>query len=71
MSTAQRLASLEARIVALEDYINNLQNAIMTMVTLDQAEQLGLIVQDDVDDLESRMDGVEARVATLESYHRT
>ena len=71
MSVADQLASMEARIQSLEDAYNNLQNAILKMVTLDQAEQLGLLGQDDIAELQSRMDGVEARVESLELNSRT
>ena len=71
MSVAQTLSSHEQRIQSLEDSYNNLVNAILKMVTLEQAEQLGLLGQDGVEELESRMDGVEARVSTLELYHRS
>ena len=66
-----RIANLEARVTALEDYINNLQIAIMKMVSLEQAEQLGLLGQQEIEDLESQVAGLESRVQTLENYHRT
>ena len=69
--SARQLAALEARVLALEDYINYLQGALRKMVTLEQAEQLGLLNQNDIEVLEDRMDGVEARVSTLENYHRS
>ena len=66
-----RIANLEARVTALEDYINNLQTAIMKMVSLEQAEQLGLLGQQEIEDLEAQVAALMSRVQTLESYHRT
>ena len=69
--SAIRLANVEARVQALEDYINNLQTAIAKMVSLEQAEQLGLLNQNDVEDLEAQVAALMSRVQTLETYHRT
>ena len=69
--SAIQIANLEARVAAIEDYINNLQTAIERMVSLEQAEQLGLLGQNDIEDLKSQVAGLMSRVQTLESYHRT
>ena len=69
--TAIEVTNLQQRVAALEDYINYLQGALIKMVTLEQAEQLGLLNQNDIEELKVRATGLEARVATLESYHRT
>lgn len=71
MTTVTLYASVLARVAALEDLYNNLQNAVLKMVSLDQAEQLGLLAQDGIDELESRVAALEARVNTLENYRRS
>lgn len=59
------------RVAALEDAVNNIMTAFQKMVTLDQVTQLGLIRQTEVAQSTVRIVGLESRVATLESYHRT
>lgn len=63
--------ALLARVQALEDWANNVQTAMSKFVTIDQITQLGLLRQTEVAASSVRITGLESRVSTLESYHRT
>lgn len=59
------------RVRALEERVNNIVTALSKMVTIDQVTQLGLIRQTEVAQHNVRLEGIEARLEELESYHRT
>ena len=68
--STQQYNALIARIEALENTVNILQTVIQKLVTVEQASQLSLLRNQDIESLEDRMDGVETRVSTLENYHK-
>jgi len=63
--------SLLARVKALENKMNDVITALGRTITIDQITQLGLLKQTDVEQLKTRMDGVESRATQLESYHQS
>ena len=63
--------SLVARVEALEDKVNDIITGLTRLITIDQVTQLALIRQTDISTLQTLTDGLEARVAILESYHQT
>lgn len=62
--------ALLSRISVLENTCKILYDTLIRFVTVEQAEQLGLLGQQDVEALKTRVTGLEARVATLENHHK-
>jgi len=71
MPTTNEYLDLERRVRALESAVNSILTAITKFVTVDQVTQLGLLRQTEVAEHSVRLTGTEARLAILESYHRT
>ena len=69
--SATEYAALLSRVQAIESRLNNIQYALLKMVTVEQAEQLGLIGQNEVEELEAVVQALVSRVTLLEGYHAT
>jgi len=59
------------RLEIAEAALNNIISAIDKLATLDQLRQLNTIRQADIEDLQTRMTGVENNVETLQGHHTT
>jgi len=71
MPTANQYLNQERRIEALEAAVNNLITAMTKLVTVDQVTRLDLLRQTEVAQHSVQITGIESRLLTLESYHRT
>ena len=56
-----------SRITVLETTMNDMVVALSKFVTLSQTNQVLTLLQTDLDDIETRMSALEARVETIEN----
>jgi len=59
------------RLEVVEAALNNIISVIDKLATLEQLRQLNTIRQADIDNLQTRMTGVENNIDTLQEYHTT
>ena len=71
MPTTNQYLDLERRVTALEAAINNMITALTKLVTVDQVTRLDLLRQTEVAQHTVQIAGIESRLTSLESYHRT
>tara|TARA_R110002020_G_scaffold268819_3_gene484069 strand:- start:21140 stop:21358 length:219 start_codon:yes stop_codon:yes gene_type:complete len=69
--SSEAFESLIRRVEIIEAALNNVISSISNLATLEQLRQLNSIRQLDIEDLQTRMTGVENNIDTLQQYHKT
>jgi len=64
--TDSQYQRLLARVSALEEHHNNIAIALDRFTTLDQLQELLVVIQTDISDLNTRLDSIENRVTAIE-----
>jgi tetrahydromethanopterin S-methyltransferase subunit B len=64
--TTDQYNRMLSRITSLEQHVNDLSVALDRMITLEQMNQLQVILQTDIDDMQTQIDALETRVTGLE-----
>jgi len=57
---------LLARLTALEEHANDIATAIDSLVTMQEVRQLLVVLQTDLEDVQTNVDALEARVTLIE-----
>ena len=64
--TESQYTRLLARVTALEEHHNDIAIALDRFITLDQLQELLVVIQTTIDDLETQLNGIENRVTAIE-----
>lgn len=65
--TDTQYEAMLSRLSALENHVNNLTVAITHYITLDQLQELLVVIQTSIDDYSTRISSLESRVSTIEN----
>jgi len=65
--TDDQYQAMLARLTALENHANNLTVAIEHYITLDQLQELLVVLQTSIDDFSTRLTSLEVRTSIIEN----
>jgi predicted nucleic acid-binding Zn-ribbon protein len=64
--TESQYNKLLNRVTALEEHHNDIAVALDRFITLDQLQELLVVIQTTIDDLETQLNAIESRVTAIE-----